>query len=53
MKNNLKTSLTQGTGYSRAQSDLAEALARGWLADESLSDPVVVHLILQILNKFG
>lgn len=29
MKNNLKTSVTQGTGYSRVRSVLAEALACG------------------------
>lgn len=36
MKNNLKTSLTQDTGYSCVQSDLAEALACGWLMSHFL-----------------
>lgn len=36
MKNNLKTSLTQCTGYSRVRSDLAEVLACGWLMSHFL-----------------
>lgn len=36
VKNNLKTSLSQGTGYSCVQSDLAEALACGWLMSHFL-----------------